>query len=52
MVMAFFSINDFELGELNKKPTDPGLITISWLQNNVLWGERGSNPHDVTIDGF
>ena len=18
----------------------------------LLWGERGSNPHDVTIDGF
>jgi hypothetical protein len=20
--------------------------------NSFLWGERGSNPHDVSIDGF
>ena len=30
------------------------MVDVSNLKHcgDVLWGERGSNPHDVTIDGF
>lgn len=27
-------------------------LRIEIPMTTKLWGERGSNPHDVTIDGF
>ena len=42
-------VNLIDLPMIEEKISEGGLKTLRIL---LLWGERGSNPHDVTIDGF